>query len=122
MNTSPHLKLGKKGEQLAIDYLTQKGYTILASRWKYKHKEIDIIATHNDTLVIIEVKTRKTASFGTPLEAVNTKKQQFLAEAAEAFIENYRNFSEIRFDIIAIVFDKQKETIEHIENAFIPGL
>ncbi|MGQ9847337.1 MAG: YraN family protein [Bacteroidales bacterium] len=120
MNNLNHLEIGKKGELLASRFLLEKGYEILKCRWTYKHKEIDIIAKQNDVLVIVEVKARSNDKFTQPEEAVDLKKQRFLFEAAEAFIQDYTDFTEVRFDIIAIILKQGEYTIHHIENAFEP--
>ena len=65
-----HNDLGKMGEDLAVQYLTDKGYEILERNWRNKHKEIDIIAKDGETLVIVEVKTRQSDDHGEPDLAV----------------------------------------------------
>ncbi|MCX7862537.1 MAG: YraN family protein [Bacteroidales bacterium] len=121
MKKNRHIITGLKGEELALQYLKEKGYRILYQRWKFKHKEIDIIAQKDDTLIIVEVKTR-TSDFFIPEDSVDSKKQQFLIEATEWFSQQYSDFNNIRFDIIAITTNNNKISIRHIENAFIPGL
>ena len=114
----PH-ELGKIGEELAINYLINKGYQILERNWHSGHKEIDIIALDGDTLVAIEVKTRKSNTFGDPDIAVGVMKQKMLIWAADAYVR-YKNLEvDIRFDILSIVFTDQGPEIEHIEDAFI---
>lgn len=121
MKKNHHIILGQEGEEVAAQFLINKGYSILYRRWKFKHKEIDIIAKQNDTIVIVEVKTR-TQSFSAPEESVDLKKQQFLIEAAEHFIEQHPETIEVRFDVISIVKRNNEFEILHIENAFIPQL
>ena len=117
----PH-ELGKLGEELAVEYLTKKGYRILERNWRSGHKEIDIIALYDDTLVIVEVKTRKSDDYGDPDIAVGKSKQQMLIWAADAYVR-YKNLNaDVRFDIISIVFSEGEPEIEHIEDAFIPSL
>jgi putative endonuclease len=122
MNNFNHLKKGYKGEQIAVEFLKSKGYKIIQTRWIFKHKEIDIIAQKGQTLVIVEVKTRSNDYFSLPQDAVDEKKQKFLIEATEAFLENYNSYKEVRFDVIAIVLLNDFYKIEHIENAFIPSI
>ena len=117
----PH-ELGKLGEELAVEYLTKKGYRILERNWHSGHKEIDIIALYDDLLVIVEVKTRKSDEFGDPDIAVGKLKQQMLIRAADAYVR-YKNLDvDVRFDIISIVISDGEPEIEHIEDAFIPSL
>ncbi len=113
--------LGQKGENQAAALLRSKGYKIIAQNWRYSHYEIDIIAFHEDTLVIVEVKTRESDLFGHPSQFVNSKKHQNLYRAVEEYIEQTNYRGEIRFDIVA-VFKKREEWItDHITDAFYPG-
>lgn len=122
MNNFNNKIIGLKGEQIALDYLKQKGYSIIQAQWRFKHKEIDIIAQKEQTLVIVEVKTRTNDFFALPQDAVDIRKQKLLIEATEAFVETYSNYKEIRFDIIAIILSENSYQIQHIENAFIPSI
>lgn len=117
-----HNELGKWGESLAADYLTAKGYTILARNWRVGHRDIDIVAFHNDTLVIIEVKTRTANTFVSPEEAVDYQKIRSLCIAANAYVKRKRINTSIRFDIIAITGNASNYDINHIEQAFLPPL
>lgn len=118
-----HNELGRFGEQLARDFLIAKGYQILEQNWVCGHKEIDIIALDGKELVIVEVKTRRVQCLVDPEETVDKYKQRFLIWAAEAYIEHNNLDVDVRFDIVAIVVDKNNEhRIDHIENAFYPML
>ena len=117
--TNNNLDFGKLGEDLAVNYLINKGYQILERNWRSGHKEIDIIALDGDTLVAVEVKTRKSNTYGEPDTAVGAMKQQMLIWAADAYVR-YKNLDvEVRFDIVSIVITDTGEHIEHIEDAFI---
>lgn len=113
-----HYKLGKKGEKIALFHLKQKGYQILEKNWRKDKKEIDIIAKKNNIIVFIEVKTRSTEYYGEASEAVNTKKQKNLIDAAEEYIEQKNLDMEIRFDIISVYILGNKTKLFHIEDAF----
>ncbi len=115
-----HNDFGKLGEELAVDYLTGKGYEILERNWRNIHKEIDIIAKDGKFLVIVEVKTRQTDEYGEPDVAVTRKKQRMLIAAANAYITRKGLDIETRFDIISIIFRDGEPVIEHIEDAFLP--
>lgn len=117
-----HNELGKKGEQLALEWLTDKGYTILETNWRFEKAEVDIIARDREELVIVEVKTRSTDFFGLPEEAVDTNKENLLIGAAEAYVEMNNLDIDVRYDIIAIVLQPGKARIRHIRDAFYPGL
>ena len=69
-----HNDFGKWGEDLAVHYLSEKGYAILERDWRYGHKDIDIIAISDDTLVFVEVKTRRNDTFMRPEQSVDWKK------------------------------------------------
>lgn len=113
-------KTGNKGEELATELLVSKGFKIKHRNWRFKHKEIDIVAMHNDELVIIEVKARTEDTYEEPWQAVTNQKIRFLADATEAYIEQYDIENEVRFDVISIVFKSGVPEIEHFENAFRP--
>ena len=115
-----HNDLGKLGEEIAVQYLTDKGYEILERNWHNVHKEVDIIAKDGRFLVIVEVKTRKSSKNGEPDMAVTRQKQRMLIAAANAYISRNRLDLETRFDIISIVFNNGKPVIDHIEDAFLP--
>ncbi|PTT04796.1 YraN family protein [Flavobacterium sp. HMWF030] len=117
-----HNELGKKGEELAVEYLQENGYEILDRNWTFHKAEIDIIAQKESILAVIEVKTRSSLDFGSPQDFVKPKKIQLLIKAVNAYI-NYRekDFGDdlnIRFDIIAIHKNSETFAIEHLTDAF----
>ena len=115
-----HNELGKIGEELAAQFLVDKGYEILERNWRNIHKEIDIIAKDGDDLVIVEVKARQTDEHGDPDIAVTKRKQRMLIAAANAYILRNNLDMSTRFDIVSIVFKDGEPVIEHIEDAFLP--
>lgn len=115
-----HNDLGKLGEDLAVQYLTDKGYEILERNWHNIHKEVDIIAKDGQYLVIVEVKTQQNDEYGEPDLAVTKRKQRMLIAAANAYISRKELDMETRFDIISIVVKDSDPVIEHIEDAFLP--
>lgn len=117
-----HSKLGKKGEELARNYLMSVGYTILEQNWRCKNREIDIIALKDNVIVIIEVKTRSTEYFGAPEESVTLAKQKLLIDAAGCYLQSLKVNTEVRFDIIAIIAGEGAPNIKHIKEAFIPQI
>lgn len=110
--------IGKSGEDLAAQFLEENGYHILERNWRFKHVEIDIIAKHHEFLVIVEVKTRKSDSYGEPYTFVNMRKQRSLIFAAERYVFSHYLDMEVRFDIISIIRDDNRTSIEHIKDAF----
>jgi putative endonuclease len=117
-----HNQLGKKGEEIAAGYLRGKGYIILDRNWRHEKDEIDIIALEDEVVVIVEVKTRGTDFFGEPEEAVDNRKQQYLVRASEAYLIEKNLEKEIRFDIISIIINGNKQILRHIRDAFYPTL
>lgn len=113
-----HNELGKKGEQLAVDFLLKNGYTIIERNYRFEKAEVDIIAQKGDILAIIEVKTRSTSDFGDPQEFVKPKQIQRLVKAVDEYVTVNDLDVEVRFDIVAIVKENQGYSIEHLENAF----
>ncbi|OXA89452.1 YraN family protein [Flavobacterium hercynium] len=113
-----HNELGKKGEELAVAYLLEEGYTILERNWTYRKAEIDIIAQKEAVLAVIEVKTRSSIDFGLPQDFVKPKKIQLLVKAVNAYV-NYRDIDlDVRFDIIAVQKNGESFAVEHLTDAF----
>lgn len=119
---SNHYDLGKKGEEIAANYLAAKGYHIIERNWRFGKDEIDIIAEHDNFLVIVEVKTRSTNYYGNPEEAVDEMKQRFLIRATNEYVLQKEIDLEVRFDIFSIIIESGKQIINHIEEAFYPTL
>ncbi|MBE2246878.1 MAG: YraN family protein [Candidatus Competibacteraceae bacterium] len=113
-----HHDTGKKGEELAVQYLRNKGYDILHTNWRIGHKEIDIIAQIGNELVFVEVKSRRSLAFGSGDEAIDERKQKHMQEAAERYVEQFDLNQEVRFDIITIFFALGQYEIAHIPGAF----
>lgn len=114
-------RTGKWGETQALDYLTRLGYTIVATNYRKRYGEIDIIAREKDVLVFVEVKCRSGRAFGSPLEAVDLRKQQRICRVAMEYLQTHHDGEgNARFDVIAVCPSPGKESavIEHIENAF----
>jgi putative endonuclease len=117
-----HNDLGRHGESLAKTYLEQAGYEILDENWTHGKAEIDLIAYKDKVIIFAEVKTRTGNGFGEPEDFVDTRKQKLLADAADEYIYLMDHQGEVRFDIIAILFDNSKNyKLNHIEDAFWPS-
>jgi putative endonuclease len=110
--------LGHWGEDWAVAFLKLKQFEILERNWRYRQKEIDIIAKKDNVIHIVEVKTRSSTFFGAPEEAVNDTKSQNLTDAGEAYLEEKNLDSELQFDIIAIVATPYRKELSFIEDAF----
>jgi putative endonuclease len=113
-----HNQLGKKGEQLAVDFLLEKGFEIVERNFRFDKAEVDIIAKKEHTLAIVEVKTRSTSDFGDPQDFLKPKQIQRIVKAVDEYVTVNTLDVEVRFDIIAIVKEKMGFSIVHLENAF----
>ena len=117
-----NIQKGNQGEEIARAHLLKMGYSILEKNWRHKHLEIDIIASINSTLVIVEVKLRANAFFGNPEEFVTSSKQKKLIKAADFYIKENNINWETRFDIVSIIQNSNELKVEHFEGAFYPTL
>ncbi|WP_291721142.1 YraN family protein [Bernardetia sp.] len=116
---------GKKGEEIAVSFLKEKGFLLLATNFKANRGEIDIIVRKKNVIHFIEVKTRKNNDFGNPESFVSEAQADKISETAELFLEEYEEKTDkefkgfIQFDIISILFEKDNlKEILHLEDAF----
>ncbi len=112
--------LGERGERAAARYLKRRGYRILARGNRLVPGELDLVALDRDTVVFVEVKTRRSADAGHPAEAVTPAKQRQLTRLAVTFLKRHGLLERrARFDVIAVTWPEgQRPTIEHFPNAF----
>lgn len=110
--------LGVMAENLAHNFLLKKGLRILERNWRFHRYEVDIIAQRGDDIVFVEVKSRSTDVFGAPENSVDFKKRQKIIRSADVYIQKNNLHSEVRFDIISIVFKNHNYKLKHIEEAF----
>ena len=113
-----HNDIGKLGEERAQAYLSSKDYKIRHTNWKSGKLELDIVAELNNTLIVVEVKTRSTDYFEHPEEAIGLKKIKNIVNATHDYIFQFDWLGETRFDIISVIPQGQSFRIEHIEDAF----
>lgn len=113
-------KTGQDGEEAARNYLLEKGHKILETNWRFRKYEVDIITKSGETIVFVEVKTRKSNIFGEPETFVNRQKQKFLVAAANQYLIQNNIDLESRFDIIAVLQLNNNHTVKHLEAAFHP--
>ncbi|MCX8131953.1 MAG: YraN family protein [Clostridia bacterium] len=112
---------GKKGEDIAVKHLKENNYVIVQRNFREgRIGEIDIIAREREFICFVEVKARTSIEFGMPSEAVNYRKQSKIKKLAYIYVSKHKLYdSNLRFDIVEIVFSKDKEyTINLIKNAF----
>jgi len=111
--------IGRHGEQLARQYLKHKGYRFIAANWLCPQGEIDLIMQHDPTRVIVEVRLRSSADYGTGADTVTYHKQQKLIRTAKLYQQATNYWQDLRFDVISITFNADKTPqIDHIEHAF----
>ena len=104
-----HNTVGLDGENLAANWLREKGYEIMHRNWRHSHYEIDIIALKNKMLHFIEVKCRNASPYGFPEDSVTKKKFNHLKRAADEFLFKNPGHRWIQYDILAITLHKNKE-------------
>lgn len=117
-----HNALGKAGEDAATAYLQLHHYQILHRNWRKGHLELDIIASKNKQLVVVEVKTRANTEHALPHEAVTAKKIRRTIVAADTYLKMYQIDLPVRFDIVNVVGKEGDFQIEHIKEAFYPSI
>ena len=109
--------VGRWGENVACEYLSKHKYKIIDRNFTCHFGEIDVVAWDGESVIFVEVKTRKDDSFGMPREAVNWRKQQTIVQCANYWLyKNKQTDVSVRFDVVEILGDKAT----HIEDAFRP--
>lgn len=112
-------RTGDRGEEAALRYLLREGYTLVERNYRTRFGEVDLILRDGDTLVFVEVKLRRNAAFGSPLEAVTARKQQTIRALAEGYIaEKDLDSQEVRFDVVGLLAGTGSIEIEHLRDAF----
>jgi putative endonuclease len=116
----PQRSIGESGEDIAAAYLQGLGFRILTRNYRKRFGEIDIVAEEGDALVFVEVKTRTSTAFGSPLEAVDIRKQRRMARAALDYLGSRKQHGRsARFDVVAVSLRSNGPArIEHVRNAF----
>lgn len=113
-----HNEFGKQGEQLAVDFLTEKKYVIKKQNYRYLKGEIDIIAQKGNVLAIVEVKSRSNEFLEDITDVINQKKINLLIETANNYVLENDIDVDVRFDIITILKKGNEFEIEHLKDAF----
>src|SRR5512142_330907 len=108
------MALGTKGEQLAAEYLSERGVSIIARNIRTQYGELDLIGFHSEILVFFEVKTRRTDTYGYPEESISATKRAHLTASAQAYVQDHPELPvDWRIDVIAINLTQgQKPKIE----------
>ncbi|MDD2247598.1 MULTISPECIES: YraN family protein [Proteiniphilum] len=117
-----HNELGWKGEDAAVNYLKSKGHRIVKRNWKCHGYEVDIISEEGEYIVFVEVKTRTSTEWGNPEDSIGKHRMRRMIQAAGIYLKMNCIDKPARFDIVAVVWNKQQFELEHIEDAFLPFL
>lgn len=114
------IRLGAWGEEVATKALAEAGWAVLERRYRFGHREIDIVAEKGDVVAFIEVKTRRTVTYGHPFESITRTKRRDLEVVARRWIRDHPNRGRVhRFDVISVTLDRKREVrVEHLENAW----
>lgn len=112
--------LGRRGEDLAVEYLEQRGLVVLSRNWRCRDGELDVVATDHDRLVVCEVKTRSGTRFGEPAEAVTGRKVARIRRVTQAWLAAHHvHWCEVRFDVLAVLAEPGRPvTVQHYVGAF----
>lgn len=115
-----HIELGRYGEKVGREFLEFNNYTILETNIRTKFGEIDIVAKKENILAVVEVKTRRTKSYGLPCEAVSRQKQQHIKGTLVWYLQKISDayMYEIRFDVLEVYVDKEISRVRHLQGCF----
>ncbi|MFM7194792.1 MAG: YraN family protein [Bacteroidota bacterium] len=113
-----NIKKGMEAEELAVDFLQRKGFTVIERNLRHGHHEIDLIVQKGNWLIFAEVKMRTSVRFGPPEISVTWKKRKNLRSAARWYIFKRNWKGNVRFDVVAVTVLGDKTDILHIEDAF----
>ncbi len=117
--TLARLKTGRQGEDVAVQFLLKKGYRIVERNFRCPFGEMDIVARQADTLVFVEVRSRRTEGFGGPLDSIGALKQKKLSRIALCYIQKHHlEGQKARFDVLGVRLRDNGHEIEMIMNAF----
>jgi putative endonuclease len=111
--------LGELGERIAERWLRQRGWRVLQRRFRWGHRDIDLVVEREGLVAFVEVKARRGDRFGGPVEAVNWRKQRELGRSARVWIHRHgRPVEAYRFDVVGVLVVGRTVRIRHVENAF----
>lgn len=113
------MNMGKKGEDLACQYLERQGLIVLERNFRLRLGEIDLIMAHGPLLVFVEVKYRSTEKYGTTLELVTSAKQRRIKLVASAYLQRFSEPPCVRFDVVGITPSQQGYQFKWVKGAFL---
>jgi putative endonuclease len=115
--------LGALGERIAARWLVRDGWQVVDRRWKSGRRDLDLVAVRANVVAFVEVKTRRSAWSGGPVEAVNWRKQRELTRSAQAWIDRRGILiapeqAVFRFDVVGVLASRERVGVCHVEGAF----
>jgi putative endonuclease len=115
----PRHQRGMAGERVALAFLTSCGWQVEAHRFRLGRHDVDLIVTRAPVVAFVEVKTRASDAFGSPLEAVNWEKRRSIARVAEVWrLRHGRPADEYRFDLVTVMRGSGGVVVDHVEDAW----
>ena len=112
--------IGNRGEAIAANYLSKRGYEILARQKRLGRAEVDLIARFGSDIIFIEVKTSNSKKHGFAEASVSDKKRILLCEAAQLYSESQQLTSDIQFDVIAVTLTPDESEVLHLKDLLFP--
>ena len=120
--TATRQAFGEIGERIAERWLRRQGWRVVQRRFRNGRRDIDLVVERDGTVAFVEVKARRGAGFGGPVEAVNWRKQRELTRSARVWIDRHgRERESYRFDVVGVLVDGERVRVRHVENAFALG-
>jgi putative endonuclease len=107
----PSGETGKKGETLAADYYRNRGFVVLDTNWRHSYYEIDLVASKGTLLHIVEVKTRRSDTYGYPEEAVDRNKLYRLLKAGVRYMSQHPEWKYVQYDVLSIFLEPDKQAV-----------
>lgn len=111
---------GRRGEEIALAWLSARGLRLLDRNWRGGHKELDLVMESSDRVHVVEVKTMTPPLQIQPYEKVDARKQALLMAAASRYIVEKHVRKEVQFDVVSVVLGEDGPAVEYIPEAFIP--
>ena len=110
---------GELGEKIAERWLRRRGWRVIQRRFRSGHRDIDLVVERDGTVAFVEVKARRGADFGGPVQAVDHRKRKQLERSAMVWIDRHgRDTEDYRFDVVGVLVDGAAVRVCHVENAF----
>ncbi len=117
--TDARQALGALGERIAERWLRQAGWAILARRFRNGHRDLDLVARQGRLVAFVEVKARRSDRFGSPVEAVDWRKQRELSRSALVWVDRHGSSGDsYRFDVVGVLLTGARVRVQHVEDAF----